>query len=123
DVEFNLPEEYADRIKTGGPVSLRPWTMLGRDLAGVIAAYLMLHPKVKVWVLILMRIPLRLSAMWVLGFWVIMQVFSLALANPEDHVAWWAHIGGLGAGAFLVIFLRRDEVPLFDRGLDDNTRG
>jgi RND family efflux transporter MFP subunit len=37
-VEFNLPEEYADRIKTGGPVSLRPWTMLGRDLAGVIAA-------------------------------------------------------------------------------------
>jgi RND family efflux transporter MFP subunit len=35
-VEFNLPEEYAGRIKTGTPVSLRPWNALSRDLAGVI---------------------------------------------------------------------------------------
>jgi len=37
-VEFNLPEEYADRIKIGTPVSLRPWTMLSRDMQGVIVA-------------------------------------------------------------------------------------
>ena len=37
-VEFNLPEEYAGRIKIGGPVSLRPWTMLERDMQGVIHA-------------------------------------------------------------------------------------
>jgi RND family efflux transporter MFP subunit len=37
-VEFNLPEEYADHIKTGDSVSLRPWTLLSRDMQGVIVA-------------------------------------------------------------------------------------
>ncbi len=105
------------------PASEMPLVGASGAVAGVIAAYLMLHPKVKVWVLILMRIPLRLSAMWVLGFWVIMQIFSLLMAAPEDHVAWWAHIGGLGAGAVLVVFLRRDGVQLFDRGLEENVSG
>ncbi|NQV82809.1 MAG: efflux RND transporter periplasmic adaptor subunit [Rhodospirillales bacterium] len=35
-VEFNLPEEYADRIKTGDAVSLRSWTMLDREMQGTI---------------------------------------------------------------------------------------
>jgi RND family efflux transporter MFP subunit len=37
-VEFNLPEEYADHIKTGDSVFLRPWTLLSRDMQGVIVA-------------------------------------------------------------------------------------
>ena len=45
-------------------------------VAGIVAAYMMLHPKVKVWVLALWRIPLRISAAWVLGFWAALQVFS-----------------------------------------------
>jgi membrane associated rhomboid family serine protease len=32
-------------------------------------------------------------------------------------VAWWAHIGGLVAGAVLILFMRRPGVPLFDRNL------
>ncbi len=35
--------------------------------------------------------------------------------------AWWAHIGGLLAGAVLVVFLRRPGVRLFDRGLGYGT--
>jgi membrane associated rhomboid family serine protease len=31
--------------------------------------------------------------------------------------AWWAHIGGLIAGAVLIVFLRRPGVPLFDKGM------
>ncbi|MTI44023.1 membrane associated rhomboid family serine protease [Roseibium hamelinense] len=85
-------------------------------VSGVVAAYLMLHPKVKIWVLALGRIPLRLSAQWVLGAWVVYQVFN-AVFTQESQVAWSAHIGGLAAGAILVIFLRRPGVPLFDRGL------
>jgi rhomboid family protein len=100
------------------PASEMPLVGASGAVAGVIAAYLMLHPRVKVWVLVLMRIPLRLSAFWLLGFWVALQVFNLAIAAPDDNVAWWAHIGGLIAGAVLVIFLRRDGVPLFDQNLD-----
>ena len=84
-------------------------------VAGVVAAYLMLHPFQRVWVLVLMRIPIRLPAYWVLGFWVLFQIYSILTAEPGDRIAWWAHIGGLITGAVLVLVLRRRGVPLFDR--------
>lgn len=82
--------------------------------AGVVAAYLMLHPKVKIWVLALGRLPLRLSAQWILGGWIAFQIFNALLAE-ESQVAWSAHIGGIIAGILLVLFMRRRGVPLFDR--------
>ena len=85
-------------------------------VAGVIGAYLVLHPRVRVWVLAFRIIPLRISAAWVLGIWAATQFVMIALA-PQDQVVWWAHVGGLIAGAVLVVFLRRPGVPLFDRGL------
>ncbi len=36
-VEFNLPEEYAGRIKVGDPVSLQPWTMPDRKTQGAVS--------------------------------------------------------------------------------------
>ncbi|ALK07996.1 rhomboid family intramembrane serine protease [Blastochloris viridis] len=86
-------------------------------IAGCIAAYLMLHPRVKLWVLVLMRIPLPIPAWIALGAWVGAQIVNGILVH-EDGTAWWAHIGGLVAGAILVVPLRRKGVPLFDRGLD-----
>jgi membrane associated rhomboid family serine protease len=85
-------------------------------VAGVIAAYLMLHPRVRVWVLALKAIPLRISAAFALGLWILMQVVMVMLPQVGP-IAWWAHIGGLIAGAILVVFLRRPGVPLFDRQL------
>ncbi|GAA0784976.1 rhomboid family intramembrane serine protease [Roseibium denhamense] len=85
-------------------------------VSGVVAAYLMLHPNVKIWVLALGRIPLRLTARWVLGAWVLYQVFNVAV-SADSQVAWIAHIGGLVAGALLIIPFRRRGVPLFDRGM------
>jgi rhomboid family protein len=84
-------------------------------VAGVVAAYLMLHPRQKVWVLALGRIPLRLGAVWVLGFWVLFQFYSVLVAQPGDDVAWWAHVGGLITGAVLTLVMRRRGVPLFGR--------
>lgn len=89
-------------------------------VAGVIAAYLMLHPRVRVWVLALKAIPLRISAAFALGIWILMQVV-MVLVPQVGPTAWWAHIGGLLAGAVLVLFLRRPSVPLFDRGLGYGT--
>lgn len=85
-------------------------------VAGIVAAYLILHPHVRIWVLALGRIPMRLRAVWVLGAWVAFQFISV-LAPSDEPIAWWAHIGGLAAGAVLIIVMRRSGVPLFDRDL------
>lgn len=83
-------------------------------VAGVIAAYLILHPRVKVWVLALWRIPIKITAAWALGIWILAQFGNLLFEN-EEAVAWWAHVGGLVAGAVLILFMRRRGVVLFDR--------
>lgn len=98
------------------PTSEIPLIGASGAVAGVIAAYLVLHPRVRVWVLALKVIPLRISAAFALGLWILMQVVMVLLPQVGP-VAWWAHIGGLMAGAVLVVFLRRRGVPLFDRGL------
>jgi membrane associated rhomboid family serine protease len=82
-------------------------------VAGCVGAYLVLHPKVRVWVLIFRVIPFKISAAWALGAWVIMQ-FVMALMPQNDSVAWWAHVGGLIVGALLIVVMRRPGVPLFD---------
>ncbi|MBC8049666.1 MAG: rhomboid family intramembrane serine protease [Chitinophagales bacterium] len=84
-------------------------------VAGVIAAYLMLHPNVRVWCLVLFKIPIRLSAGFILSIWIILQIVNV-VTNVGGATAWWAHIGGFIAGAVLVLFMRRPGIPLFDRG-------
>jgi membrane associated rhomboid family serine protease len=84
-------------------------------VAGVIAAYLMLHPNVRVWCLVLFKIPIRLSAGVLLTAWIGLQIYNVA-TSAGGPTAWWAHIGGFIAGAILVLFMRRPNVPLFDKG-------
>jgi len=98
------------------PSSRVPLIGASGAVAGVIAAYLVLHPRVLVWVLAFRFIPLKISAVWVLGLWVGTQLI-MVLLPVNDGVAWWAHVGGMVAGAVLVLFMRRPGVPLLDRGL------
>lgn len=93
-----------------------PQALIGASgaVSGVIAAYLMLHPKVRVWVLAFKYIPLRISAALALGLWIAIQV-AMVFLPQLGPTAWWAHIGGLIAGAVLILVLRRPGVPLFDR--------
>lgn len=97
-----LPESQAPLIGASGAI------------AGIVAAYLMLHPRVKIWVLAFARIPLRIPAWIVLALWIGMQFIMLAIAG-DDAVSWAAHVGGILMGAALVLFMRRSGVPLFDR--------
>ncbi len=85
-------------------------------IAGVVGAYLVLHPRTKLWILAFGRIPLRITARWPLILWVLLQVVSV-FGAAEDEVAWWAHLGGLLAGVLLILVLRLPGVPLFDRNL------
>jgi membrane associated rhomboid family serine protease len=68
---------------------------------------------VKVWILAFARIPLRIPAYIVLALWILLQVVMF-LAGGEDQVSWACHVGGIVAGAALVLILRRRGVPLTD---------
>jgi membrane associated rhomboid family serine protease len=98
------------------PGSAAPVIGASGAIAGCIAAYLLLHPKAKMWVLMFARIPIRLSAVYVLGFWVAFQVVSAFTGGTDSQIAWWSHIGGLIAGAVLVVVMKQRGVKLFDRG-------
>jgi rhomboid family protein len=98
------------------PISEAPLIGASAAVAGTLAAYVILHPRVKLWVLVLGRIPLKISAMWVIGAWIAFQFFNLFVALDKE-TAYWAHVGGFAAGAILIPFLRRPDVPLFDRGI------
>jgi membrane associated rhomboid family serine protease len=96
------------------PFSDMPLIGASGAVAGIVAAYLLLHPRVKIWILAFARIPLRIPAWIALALWIGFQFLMFALAG-EDQVSWAAHIGGIVAGAVLVTILKRPDVPLFDR--------
>ena len=81
-------------------------------IAGILGGYLVLYPRHQVLCLLFLFFIIqivRLPAIWVLGFWFLIQVFqgTLSLSGAEsDNVAWFAHIGGFLAG-LLVIRLAR----------------
>lgn len=95
------------------PASHVPLLGASGAIAGIVAAYLMLHPCRKIWVLALMRIPIKIAAEWALGFWICVQILNVFLSTDET-VAWWTHIGGLAAGAALIVVMRPPGVKLFD---------
>ena len=64
------------------PTSRLPLIGASGAVAGVIAAYLILHPRVRVWVLAFRFIPLRIAAAWVLGVWVVTQFVMVAWRRP-----------------------------------------
>src|SRR5690606_36849210 len=76
------------------PESQAPLIGASGAIAGIVAAYLMLHPRVKIWVLAFARFPVRLPAWIVLALWIAFQFVMVALI-PEDQVSWAAHIGGI----------------------------
>ena len=82
-------------------------------VAGVMGAYILLFPHVRVFVLarIIWLIPLPLPAFWMLGFWILTQLF-FALMGSDEPVAWWAHLGGFVAGLALAPLLKRRSVVL-----------
>ncbi len=99
---FSFPESNAPLIGASGAA------------AGIVAAYLMLHPKMKVWVLFLGRFPLKLPAFILLGIWIAFQGV-MYIADSGSNVSWAAHVGGIIAGIVLVGIFKRKSVPLFDR--------
>jgi membrane associated rhomboid family serine protease len=80
-------------------------------IAAVLGAYLVLHPRAKILVPIVI-FPVYLPAVLPLLFWIAFQVFA-AMSGGAGNVAWWAHIGGFVAGAILIVPLRHNSLPLW----------
>ena len=89
------------------PKSQAPLIGASGAVSGVMASYLLLFPRARVWVLVFMKLPLRISALWALVGWFIFQVASLMFTKQDGEiiVAWWAHIGGFIAGLVITFAL------------------
>jgi membrane associated rhomboid family serine protease len=87
-------------------------------ISGVLGAYLVLHPRANIRVFVWLFIYLsvwNVPAFIVLGFWFGGQLLSSMNVDPgEPGVAFLAHIGGFVAGAVLVFFFKKREVPMFE---------
>jgi len=86
-------------------------------ISGVLAAYVLLFPRARVTVIVPLGIilyPFAITAIWVIGFWFLLQLISAGLADPnQPGTAWWAHVGGFAAGLALAPVLKSRDTPLF----------
>jgi membrane associated rhomboid family serine protease len=98
------------------PASSVPMIGASGAIAGVLGAYLVLHPRgnvaVFLWIIIFFRI-VTVPAVILLGLWFLLQVLGAAGSHGEPGVAVWAHVGGFIAGIVLVAVLRPSGVRLF----------
>ena len=95
------------------PGSTVPTIGASGAVSGVLGAYLVLHPRAKVLVPIVV-IPLYVPAFVLLLIWIgfqFLQAWSTGAAG--GGVAWWAHIGGFVIGALLIVAFRYKAIPLF----------
>jgi membrane associated rhomboid family serine protease len=93
-----------------GPAATVPIVGATGAIAGVLGAYLILYPRVRVNVLFIfiiffkvIPVPAYLMLLW----WIFWQVISglpqlSAVRDASAGVAFWAHIGGFAAGVVLV---------------------
>lgn len=104
----------------GAQVAVEPGSgipMVGASgaIGGVMGAYIMLYPKVKVHLLLILIIivtTIRVPAVLMLGYWFALQFFGgfSSLGSEGGGVAFWAHIGGFVAGALLVSLFKDNEL-------------
>lgn len=93
-----------------GPESQQPLIGASGAVAGIIGAYLVLHPRAQIWGLVLNVLPLRIPAALALTAWIAFQLYH-AFARDEAATGWWAHVGGFAAGVLLVLPLRLRTIP------------
>ena len=93
--------------------SLVPMVGASGAIGGVMGAYIMLYPRVKVSLLVFIMI-FRVPAIVMLGYWFVVQVLGglSSTSATGGGTAFWAHIGGFAAGAVLIWLMKDDELLL-----------
>ncbi|MGO4706098.1 rhomboid family intramembrane serine protease [Microvirga sp. 2MCAF38] len=94
--------------------SYRPLIGASGGVSGVVAAYLILYPRVRIWALFWVGIPLHVPAFGAIGFWIALQI-GAAFFGIDESVGWFAHLGGFVTGALLVPLMRHRHDPILAR--------
>jgi membrane associated rhomboid family serine protease len=98
------------------PASEVPMIGASGAISGVMGAYLVLFPRVRVFTVVPLGFFIQTMALpaWVmLIYWMFLQVLGgvTSIGAKGGGVAFWAHLGGFLAGVVLVkVFERRDRV-------------
>lgn len=88
-----------------GTTSRVPMVGASGAIAGVMGAYLLLYPKAKIDILLILIIFFKVFTVpaWVmLGIWAVLQLFGGISATEAGGVAYMAHLGGFVAGIIVV---------------------
>jgi membrane associated rhomboid family serine protease len=100
-----------------GPDSGIPMVGASGAISGVMGAYLILYPRVRVWTMVpigFFLTSIALPAWTMLLYWIAIQFFGGVIGifgQERGGVAFWAHIGGFVAGVVLVkLFARPADV-------------
>ncbi|MGV6805678.1 MAG: rhomboid family intramembrane serine protease [Ruegeria sp.] len=103
------------------PGSLVPTIGASGAIAGVMGGYLLMFPKARVDILLILIVYFRvftIPAFVMLGVWLGLQFLGSLASNPETGgVAYWAHTGGFVIGFVLCIpmWLRQGGTQYWDR--------
>ena len=103
------------------PDSVVPTIGASGAIAGVMGGYLLLFPKARVDILLILIVYFRvfsIPAFVMLGVWLVMQFYGSLNSNPDEGgVAYWAHTGGFVVGLILCIplWLKRGGTAFWDR--------
>lgn len=95
-----------------GPTEAIPMVGASGAVSAVLAAYALTYPRVRVLALVFIFL-VPVPAVLFIGFWFLIQLFNgytSLLWDSASGVAWWAHIGGFGAGLLLARVLDYDRV-------------
>ncbi len=96
--------------------SIIPMIGASGAIGGVMGAYLILFPKVRVHIIVPLFIifwTFRVPAYFMLGYWILLQLFEGFMqinANSSGGIAFWAHIGGFFAGCLLINIMKDKEL-------------
>jgi membrane associated rhomboid family serine protease len=93
------------------PASAIPMVGASGAISGVMGAYIVLYPRVRVHMIVFLGIfitRIAVPAVFMLGYWFLLQVLGgiPALESESGGVAFWAHAGGFVAGMVLVFPFR-----------------
>ena len=96
------------------PASVVPMVGASGAISGVMGGYVLLYPRVRVYVLVplgFIMTTMAWPAWMMLGYWLLLQLVSglTTLGDTGGGVAFWAHFGGFLAGLLLVKLFSRPE--------------
>ncbi len=87
--------------------SVIPMVGASGAISGVMGAYIVLYPRVRVHMLVILGFfitRIAVPAFLMLGYWFLLQILGglPTLSDETGGVAFWAHAGGFAAGALLI---------------------